>query len=236
MFLVVCRWHCEYGPEDFSKIVKDITPHLLPKPKKKFSVSGLPTAGPNPESIKSPAGRKPRKPPRKFKEKPAAPLDLNSIPEDEHVQAKRRRASRKDSGDVVDGMCPPNTVSKHPTQLWRKSSKKSIPLAAPGSGIPARGVDSHVYDIDGVGDSIVHDTNNHSEVKNPSCARAPRKKKLPDLNIAVAPPKSPKKKVQRKSAHKSQGSRKTAKSGSGSIEGIGSILTLLCSVGSEHLQ
>ena len=37
--LFVRRWHCEYGPEDHSHIVKDITSVLLPKARKKISIA-----------------------------------------------------------------------------------------------------------------------------------------------------------------------------------------------------
>ena len=71
--LFVRRWHCEYGPEDHSHMVKDITFDLLPKAQRKNSIVII-TASINnvlPGNIPTRKGRPSRKKkaPREFKAK-----------------------------------------------------------------------------------------------------------------------------------------------------------------------
>ncbi len=77
--LVICnlRYKCEYGPQDYSKIVKPISEELLPKPKMKPCTPELQPEGNalaptrKARAKRSNAGEG-RKPPRKFKSKTAS--------------------------------------------------------------------------------------------------------------------------------------------------------------------
>lgn len=86
--LNLCRYKCEYGPQDYSRIVKPITEDLLPKPKKKPRAPDAvpegnvlaPTRKARAKRAKGPNGRKP---PRKFKSIGGVTLsipDLNELP------------------------------------------------------------------------------------------------------------------------------------------------------------
>ena len=76
-YCCIRRFRCEYGPKDFSHIVKPISEDLLPKPKKKLRVPDsvpegntlAPTQKARAKQTKSDGGRKP---PRKFKAKTPA--------------------------------------------------------------------------------------------------------------------------------------------------------------------
>lgn len=93
---------------------------------------------------------------------------------------------------------------------------------------------SSVEGTDGT-DSSVHDIDNVL-LRKKQTPRAPRKKKLSDLNVAVKVPKSPKKKGSTKGASKRGSTGRSPKSVTSSMEGIGSMLTALCASGSEHLH
>jgi hypothetical protein len=88
-----CRYKCEYGPKDFSRIVKPITESLLRKPRKKQVLmetvqEGNTLAPTRRARAKRNQGGQGRKPPRVFKQQTGGSImkctnptpDLNEIP------------------------------------------------------------------------------------------------------------------------------------------------------------
>ena len=98
--MYIRRWHCEYGPEDHSHIVKTITSSLLPKSRKKVTIAKVSTAPDSispktsPAKTEVPSGK--RNLSRKSKAKAAVnpvTLDLNvePRPDEETILKSGRR-------------------------------------------------------------------------------------------------------------------------------------------------
>lgn len=86
ILLCACRWKCDYGPEDYLGIVKDITTNLLPKPRKKMTILNLAATieqGTLKKNIPAKRGRAKRKALHKFKPKPTELFDLNALPKED---------------------------------------------------------------------------------------------------------------------------------------------------------
>ena len=102
------RFRCEYGPKDFSNIVKPISEDLLPKPKKKIRVPDCvpegstlaPTRKARAKRTKSSPGRKPR---RKFKSKTPVTDAMDFMVQDPVPSPKRRRP-RKAKGQTLSAV------------------------------------------------------------------------------------------------------------------------------------
>ena len=104
-----CRWHCEYGPKDFSGIIKKISADLLPRTWKKFAIAKVVSVVEEEIKMKSQKQTRNRKAPRKLKPKATNVLDLNATPlsELDAPKAVRKRATKKKvSPSVTENQCP----------------------------------------------------------------------------------------------------------------------------------
>lgn len=132
-----CRWHCEYGPKDFSGIIKKISADLLPRARKKFAIAKVVSVVEEESMMKSQKKMRNRKASRKFKPKPTIALDLNAPPlsELDAPKAIRKRVSKlKVSPSVTESQCPKGSngfdttwechnVSTQPVQLGGRPRK-----------------------------------------------------------------------------------------------------------------
>ena len=231
--LSIRRWHCEYGPEDHSHIVKNITSTLLPRGRKKLTIPKISAAidsiSPGNFPAKNERPSRKRKPPRKFKANTAVnlvTLDLNVEPrphEETVLKPRRRKPMAEEPLKPVQKRVPKIKTNKVAPDCQRCTQCTEISDVlidvpqTPTGTLPLSGV---------IGKSLPH-----SEGCNciPISCRAPWKKKLPDLNKSVPPPKSPKKpSIPRKTTvPKIINKPKSRKEGKSMFQGLGSLVTAL---------
>lgn len=106
------RYKCEYGPKDYSRIVKPITAELLPKPRKKLRKPDVPLEGNLVAPTRKARAKRAkvgdgRKPPRRFKSKtPATHGDATESVVENPVQSPKKRSIRKKKGCCDNGGVP----------------------------------------------------------------------------------------------------------------------------------
>ena len=106
------RYKCEYGPKDYSRIVKPITEELLPKPRKKLRKPDVPQEGNLVAPTRKARAKRAkagdvRKPPRRFKSKtPATEGDATESVVENPVQSPKKRSVRKKKGCCDNGCVP----------------------------------------------------------------------------------------------------------------------------------
>lgn len=145
----LCRYKCEYGPQDYSGIVKPITVDLLPKPKKKPHAPDAvpegnvlaPTKKARAKRAKGPNGRKP---PRKFKSTGGVTFsipDLNELPTiDDPLPepakiVKKRQPRKKLLPEPAGSDGPTPMVSVTGIDISTKTIKKRGPRKKKDDGI-----------------------------------------------------------------------------------------------------